>query len=112
MRGRRGRDEDMAPVGGIVAANDEALLDEPVDVAAHRRQGDAETADEVRHLHLALVREQHQDLCLRHRDVDAQELGHVDLLDPLAELVEDAEHVLDAALWMIAARWPSPDTLP
>ncbi len=97
MRGRRGRDEDVAPVGGIVAANDEALLDEPIDVAAHRRQGDAETADEVRHLHLALVREQHQDLGLRHRDVDAQELGHVDLLDPLAELVEDVEHVLDAA---------------
>ena len=58
-RGRRGGDDDLAPVGGIVAANDEALLDEPIDVAAHRRQGDAETADELGHLHLALVASRH-----------------------------------------------------
>ena len=75
--GRGEPDDDLAAVGGVVAAGGEALVDDPVDEAADGGQRDAEAGDELRHVEVAGGAEEVEQLGLRHRDGDLQELGRV-----------------------------------
>ena len=75
--GARGRqaDDDLAAVGGVLAAGGEAVVDDAVDEAADGGQRDAEAGDELRHVEVAGRAEQVEELGLGHRDGDLEELG-------------------------------------
>ena len=78
-RGACGRqaDDHLAAVDGVLAARGEAVVDDPVDEAAHRGQRDAEALDEIGHVELARRAQEVQELGLGHRDGDLEELRGV-----------------------------------
>ena len=51
--GGRQADDDLAAVGGVLAAGGEAVVDDAVDEAADGGQRDAEAGDELRHVEVA-----------------------------------------------------------
>ena len=74
--GRGGGHDDLAPVGGVVGAGGEAVVDELVDEAARGRRRDAQPGDELGHVDRA-AGEHVEHLGLGHGDPDVAEVGGV-----------------------------------
>ena len=87
--------DDLAAVRGVLAARGQAGVDDPVDQAADRGQRDAEADDELRHVEVAGGAEQVQQLGLRHRDGDLEEVGRVVVGELLHEPLEAGDEAVD-----------------
>ena len=88
-------DEDLAPVGGILATRGEAVVDDLVDEAAHGGQRHAEALDERRHVELAGQRDEVQELGLGHRDRDLEELRRVAVGEAVHERLVARDDLVD-----------------
>ena len=67
----------LAAIGGILVALEVAMLDEAVDEAAHGREPDVDLLGQGGHADPRPQRDDVEALGLRHRHVQAQELGGV-----------------------------------
>jgi hypothetical protein len=84
----------------VVAAGGEPLVHEPLDEPADRGQRHAEAGDELRHVELAGGGEEVDQLRLRHRDRDLEELGCVAVGEPVHEELVAVHHALDERVAM------------
>ena len=88
-------DEDLAPVGWILAARRETVVDDLVDEAADGGQRHAEALDEGRHVELAGERDEVQELGLGHRDRDLEELRRVAVGEAVHEHLVARDDLVD-----------------